>query len=483
MFHSNRSNLLACAAVLALAILIAPAARAQAATAADQDATKTKAQAFFAAFDQAYLTKNMSSMMNLLDSEFVNERAEAEKMTPQDLVKAIVEKKNWTEHKTEVTSVEPRGGFIIANAVLSQTWKANAGKEESSRKTLIYFLRSDGGQLRMRNYGETEEGAFDPATRTYTSSKGHYSIYVSENWIPMKNTQLLPQIIPDAVVMVAPDMRSSVFLGFVQVPFKITPQQGATGDLAIEKGATQEHKVVEQGEIMVGGQKAWRTVTEFKVDDKHYKRMRVYFGPHPMLYFFVCDALPASRWDALKPDFDKIVASFKTVQPKGGQTVQQAVAGQLAQGSISGRTYTNKDYNCFIAAPAGWTIRTSPNPSTLVEMQPPSGKSLVRLIGAKGLKPSDTVKAAFEGRLEQVKSVVKDFREPSRRDVAIQNVPGIESIQSYRVEGFGNIELKEVTVVRNGIYYLILCQAMEPEKLAMLQKDFDAIIQSFGFIQ
>jgi len=83
-----------------------------------------------------------------------------------------------------------------------------------------------------------------------------------------------------------------------------------------------------------------------------------------------------------------------------------------------------------------------------------------------------------------VKTLVEDFKEVSRKDVTVEGeFPAIQSVQTYTVQGLGKFHIKEVTVMRGGTYYLILCQAVEPDSYAELEPDFDRIIDSFGFVQ
>jgi hypothetical protein len=168
------------------------------------------------------------------------------------------------------------------------------------------------------------------------------------------------------------------------------------------------------------------------------------------------------------------------------------VAAHLAQGTVHDRVYASEEFNCFIAAPEGWEIQTSPNPAHLVEMRYTEGNSLARLLGAKGLEAvpddegtegTDILHQAFGQRLEAVKAIVEDFKEVSREEVDVQGAPGILSVQTYSVEGLGKFHVKEITVVRDGTYYLVLCQAVEPDSYEDLEPDFDRIIESFGFVQ
>jgi len=278
----------------------------------------------------------------------------------------------------------------------------------------------------------------------------------------------------------------------VQLPLKLGPddqtsaQKGIEGDTALERRFTADYKVVEQGPTQVAGLQGYRMVTDFKIPNSSgdgRRRLRVYLSEHPMLYFFICDAMPPEGFLALAPQFESIVSSLDLDPVQGDLTRQEAVAAEQAQGTVTGRVYTSAEYNCFIAAPEGWEIRTSPNPAHLVEMQYTRGKSLARLIAAKGLKETHTLQDVFAQRLESVRQIVQDFNETSRRDVTLADTPGIESIHTFKIEALGALHVKEVTLVKDGVYYLILCQCIEPDAFAVLEKDFDRIIQSFGFTQ
>jgi len=166
--------------------------------------------------------------------------------------------------------------------------------------------------------------------------------------------------------------------------------------------------------------------------------------------------------------------------------VKEQVVAEFGQGTISGRVYTNEEYNCFIAAPEGWELITSANPAHLAEMHYKPGKSIARLIGAKGEMsppPSVGLHEVVEERTQGLKKLLEDFNESSRRDLTIAGVPGVESVNSYSIDEVGHFKAKEVTFRKDGIFYLIMCQAIEPDKYETLEKDFDQIIASFGFIK
>jgi hypothetical protein len=389
--------------------------------------------------------------------------------------------------RLEILGVLPHGQAVGARVRFLES------TGEASKETCLFVLRPQDGKLRICGiYTEADPNAFDPKTRVYTSRKGKLSLQIPEGWTPMKASSFLGGIVPDSVYVLAPDLRSSLTMGYVQLPMRLGPddlttaQKGIEADTAMEKRFTTDYRIVEQGPTQVAGRQAFRMVTEFRplnTNGDGRRRLRVYLSEHPMLYFFICDAMPPEGFQALLPQFESIISSLDLAPAQGDLTRQEAMAAEQAQGAVTGRVYTSTEYNCFIAAPEGWEIRTSPNPAHLVEMPYTKGKSLARLIAAKGLKETDTLKDVFTQRLASVKEIVQDFNETSRRDVTMAGTPGIESIHTFKVEGLGGFHVKEVTLVRDGTYYLILCQCIEPDDFTVLEKDFDRIIQSFGFTQ
>jgi hypothetical protein len=446
--------------------------------------------------DRLYQAKDVQGLMGLFDPKLGEANLA---MVKGDFEKRF-EDMDSIEVKSAVTGIQPvRDRIAVRLTRALKFFSRKEQKETASDRSYVVFLGRSDGRLWIKGLGEEiTQGDFDPGARTYRSEKGRYSLRVPEKWIPLQGGGWLKSITADSLALLGPDLESTVILGFVQLPLKLTPKQAIEADTAMEKRFTSAHTTLEQGDLAVGDLAGYRMISQF--DEKSdvseelkavatdgkgpRKRMRVYLTHDPMLYFFVCDAIPPDRFGALKPDFDAMVQSFALLPSEDGRSVQEAAAGELARGTVSGQTYTSKEFNCFIAAPEGWEVRTSPNPAHLVEMRYAKGNSLARLIAAKGI-PSELgiTKKAFEGRLGQVKAIVQDFNETSRRDVTVQGEPAIESVQTFTLEGIGKLRVKEVTVVRNGIYYLVLCQCIEPDQYEALEPHFDKIIQSFGFIQ
>lgn len=446
---------------------------------------KEKAVALAEAYGQAYRAKSIDQVMGLFDPELGEEALATYAAAFQEIFE-----RDFVAVDSSVREIKPTRTRIAVKVALVEGYPARQGKQERQPRRHILFTKRHDDRLLVREFAEEILGGdFNSQTRTYRSTKGRYSVAVPAGWTPVEAPADLSMIVPEPVCLLAPDLESLCILGFVQLPIKMTLEEAVKLDVDAAKRLVEQHTLVGEGPTRVGEFEAYYAISEFSEkglteEEGMRRRMRLYFSSPPMLYFFIFDVLPPEQFDALKPDFDAIVESFSVLPTEGGQTAEEAVAEHLAHGSVQGRVYTNEEFNCFIAAPEGWEIRTSPNPAHLVEMQYTGGKSIARLLAARGLPPEpDILKKTFERRLQAVKAIVEDFNEISRRDVTIHEVPAIESIHTYSLKGLGGLHIKEVTIVQDGVYYLILCQAIEPDSFDNLEPDFDEIIGSFGFIQ
>lgn len=406
---------------------------------------------------------------------------------PNALKKNMEEVRKELEHLSlhaEYLDHVLREGDTVVRALI-----AEEGQDGKVVKRLhLFMLRPHDGRLLIeRGVEGPDVNDFDLKTGVYTSRKGKFTLTAPPGWNPIKASGMLAAL-PDSIVLLAPDMKSSAFMGFIQLPMKLADdataaaETAARTDVAMEKRMTKEHQILKRGPVRMAGREGYRVVARFNAEGQR-QRMRVYFVEHPMVYFFLCDAVGPERFDELLPQFNGIVESFKALPIEPGMTRQDAIAAEQATGAVTGSVYTSEEYNCFIAAPEGWEIRTSPNPAHLAEMQFTEGKSIARLIAVKGLPESAKLDEVFAQRREAVRQLVQDFVEVSRRNTTLAGLPAIESVQTFRLDEFGAFRVKQVTAIRDGTYYLVLCQCIEPDDYQALEPDFDRIIASFGFIQ
>ena len=471
--------------IVSAVILVGPSTLMGASSQDVSPETKQQVQQVFKSLQDAYGQRNVEAVMALVDSAFAE--------PPRDILKQALEAE-FAQDKSEAKQWHVLGttGHEQTLAVrVAETTQPGSGSDDPKTTNKLFVLRPHNGSLLIAAmYTEADPNQFDRQAGIYTSRKGRFSLAVPAGWTPV-GSALLNSMVADSLTLMAPDLESKVMMGVVQLPLKLaddeagTAQKGAQTDVAMEKQMTLEHRVCDQGPTTVAGKGAYRVVTEFtakETPDVKRKRMRVYVSDHPMLYFFLCDAMGPESFGTLRPQFDAIVASFRLLPGEAGISRQETLAAEQAKGAVTGRVYTSQEFNCFIAAPEGWEIRTSPNPAHLVEMQYTKGKSIARLIAAKGVS-ADKLEQVVDKRIDTVRGIVLDFSESGRNKVTLGGTPGIESIQTYRIQELGTFHVKEVTYVRDNTYYLILCQCIEPDDYATLEPDFDRIIQSFGFTQ
>ncbi len=409
----------------------------------------------------------------------------------QQVLKAKFAKEKPTHVQWKVNRLVAYDQDIVAHTTVTKT--SGTDNTNPTQREELYILKPHNKRLLIQGmYEKVPVDQYNEQTGLYSDPKAGFSLTIPAGWTALQGPLALKGLTIGSFTVLAPDLQSKVMGGLVQMPLKLADddvsaaQKGAQADNAVEEMESQNHRVCEQGPTTVEGKGGYYIITEFQpkeADIAKRKRLRVYFSDHPILYFLVCDAIGPEKFDTLRTSFDTMIQSFTLLPPAEGMSRQESLAAAGAQGNVSGRVYTSEEYNCFIGAPEGWEIRTSPNPAHLVEMQYTQGKSIARLIGAKGLDAGYKLKDVFEHRLDSLKQIIKEFSETSRRDVTLRGVPGIESTQTYNVPELGTFHVKEVTLIHNGIYYLILCQCIEPDDFTVLEKDFDSIIESFGFIQ
>lgn len=448
---------------------------------ASQSEARTVAQAYI----DALRTKDVDKLMPLLADDFTYAFTGLSKEAFRKQQEEGFKAGNQTL-SSNIESVEEAPGHVCVKYTADvKLGPADLVQPKVEKFEKMIFLQRRNGALRVVSAGnQMTSSVLDAATGRIRSATG-FSLPLPQGWIPMGAPAELKALVADSVMALAPDLKSFVLLGFVQLPMKLgneaqTANMALQTDEAMTKQVAKKYSASAPEEMTAGGVKGVRIISEFSIEDQSRKRMRAYFAKDKLLYFFICDAMTAPEFDKLKPTFESTISGF-ALEPKQGTDVRDHVASQLSQGSVSGNVYQNTDFNCQIAAPKGWELNTSPNPAHLVEMQYKAGKSIARLVAAKGV--SADAKKAFEMRIQQVKEIVKDFKETSRRELTVAGVPAMESVHSYTIDVLGPMKVKEVTLVKDGIYYLILCQTIGSDSYEKLEPDYDSIIRSFGFIR
>jgi len=346
----------------------------------------------------------------------------------------------------------------------------------------------DGAPYILQELNRLLSDELDAETGSYVSHSGGFAIQFPNDWVLTEAPNPVRSVIIDGVNGIASDLSASVMIGVVQLPMNLPESElakvVAQADAASMKAYADSFRIISESPTGREGMIGWNIVSEFELYGEKYKRSQFYYSNESLVYFLICDM----RLDIVGEDDTATVqaiastlSSFSLVSIDESVSVAQQLRSDLGQGSISGSIYTNQDFGCFIAAPEGWSLRTSSTPNTLVEMQYNNGTSMVRLIAEDNIPSTVTAEQAFRGRLSQLPQVVQNYKEQPAQSVTLAGETAWISEQTYTLQGIGDFSVKEATFLRDGKYYLILCQAIAPDSYEELEKDFDKIFNSFGF--
>lgn len=473
-------NLLSCwrivAAVVVAGLLNPVGAQGPANTEDEKDA-RAAAEVYLAGMQ----VKDIDKMMSVVADDFTLSFVGTKK---PEFRKSFDSLTTGTEStRPEIKGVDSGAGFVAVRY-------ARPGHKPllGENKDKVLFFARRNGAMRIVSTGDAlTSGVLNRATGRFSSPKAQFSLNVPAGWTAMDVPEELASISPDGVLVLAPDLKSFCLLAFVQVPMKMDAGRLVKTALTADEGATKRlaksYTASEMTSFSVEGLEAYRVTSHFTIEDQTRKRIRAFIAKDSLLYFFICDAIPPEEFGKLEPVFNSVIGSFSLTKPADGVTHQDQVVSNFGSGTVTGNVYENKEFNCQIAAPKGWELRTSANPADLCEMQYSAGKSIVRLFAVKNIPAEVKIENRFEERREKMKEITPDFQEIARRNMTIAGVQAVESVQKYSVEQLGKIQAKEVSLIHEGTFYVILCQTFEPDSYDKLEPDFNAIIGSFGFIR
>jgi hypothetical protein len=261
---------------------------------------------------------------------------------------------------------------------------------------------------------------------------------------------------------------------------KISAQDGAKADMAVEAKVSSSHKIHSQGTKSLAGVEGYSIITEFGISKQRRKRMRWYTVMGDHLYFFICDAVPPDKFDKLQVEFEKILSSF-TLLEKDTAKLKEKIAKHAAPGTATGSTFVSEMHNCSITAPEGWQFRAATVPNTIVDFSRTDGKkSIVRLFAFESDSDAKTV---MGNRDKALPELCQQVEKVGTRQILVSGVKAWETESKYSIANLGEFHEKAVYFANNGKVYMILCQAIAPDKYGEMTKDFDAIIASFKFLR
>ncbi len=449
--------------------------------AADDAALRAKVDAFYKEYNQAVESKNLEALMNFFSSDFnimgaMGGGKDQIRTAMEGFFKQHEQLRN-TLRVDSVTSVDANIR-VIGEANLESKKSGETQWNTVIKSGFIDIFKEENGSLKLTASGQVDlDRMKNIQGATYTNKTIGYSFSAPQGWslLPFNITH-----IQDGVMMLTPDNHSPGYFGHVQIPYNVGVKQAIEGDDAVMKKLMKTFKIEKSAPIVVKGLEGYESLTRYTAEKgDEVTRHRIYLSGGGLLYVFIMEA-PSKHWDEVKDSLTQIVNTFElTAEAKKSGAVRQRE--KTASGEIMDRIYSSKELGCQIAAPKDWTIESTPlgNFQVSISIKPPQGNSLVRLI-AVDAKGTVEAKDVFEQEMNGIKAITEDFTvNEEAKDIELAGVTGRTAIFTFTLEGLGTVQRKSVMLVKNGVLYMILCDAIPPEKMGEMAASFDAIIKSF----
>lgn len=449
--------------------------------AADDAALRAKIDAFYKEYNQAIESKNLDTLMNFFSSNFnIMGALGGGKEQIRTAMEGIFKQHQQLRNTLRVDSITPVDANIqvIGEANLESKKSGESQWSTIIKSGFIDIIKEENGSLKVTASGQVDlDRMKNIQGAAYTNKTIGYSFSAPQGWsmLPFTITHL-----QDGVMMLTPDNYSPGYFGHVQIPYNVGVKQAIESDDAVMKKLVKTFKVEKSAPITVKGLEGYESLTQYTADKgDEVTRHRIYLSGGGLLYVFIMEA-PSKHWGEVKDALTQIVNSFELTAEaqKSGAARQRE---KTASGEIMDRIYSSKELGCQIAAPKGWAIEPTPlgNFQVSISMKPAQGDSLARLIAvdAKGMVE---VKDVFDQEMNGIKAITENFTiNEEAKDIELAGVTGRTAIFTFTLEGLGTVQRKSVMLVKNGVLYMILCDAIPPEKMGEMAASFDAIIKSF----
>ncbi len=449
---------------------------------------KVKVDAFYKEWNQAVEAKNIDAIKGLLEDDYKLIGGMAGKDHQEKALGLLFKEYEQLSSSAVINTIKATYDDdgsgekvqVIGDYHLKAKKKGDANWSTVVHDGFFEILKpNEDGEFKLLASGNVNLERFkNIKDNVYTDPTLGYSIAGPEGW------SLLPLEMPTmqgGTLFMMPNGHTPGMFGYVELPYQVTAKQAVEGDGAVMKKVTKSYKLLESGPVERNGMKGYGSLSRFEVkeSDEVMMRRRVYLSGGGLLYVFLVTA-PEQHWDEVKGSLDTILDSFKQTD-KAKNNAASIVREKTASGEIMGRIYSNDEYGCQIAAPKGWELKATPLGAFKVSISitPPDGKSLVRLLGLDMKVPTD-VKDVFQQEMNGIKSITEDFSvQVEPEEIEIAGVTGMTGTFTFSLEGLGTMTRKSVMVTHGSHLFMILCDAIPPEKFAELEASFDSIIKSF----
>ncbi|MFB3787767.1 MAG: PsbP-related protein [bacterium] len=447
---------------------------------AEDTELRAKVEAFYQKLDRATETENLDEFMSCFTPDYMEAWAGPNRAQ----LKAIITKNNADQEnitaRREFKSITRAGKFIqVLSRVEIKADKAGGGKHEMNLDE-VQFLIPDGDSFKIQSRANAKPEQYAKYQgNTCMDDITGIQFSVPEGWVLVPGAHPYMQ---GVTFMLAPDGTSAAMFGYLELPSNLGAKEGLEGDDAVCKTVAKDFEKFHAGDYTVGNLKGYESITRFTIpgDDRDRKRWRVYFTGGGLLITFNFDAIPAEGWDSVKPDFEKILASF-SMTPEAQKDAASQVRALTAKGEVAGQIYSNDELGCQIAAPKDWTLKTSTLGSQfkfLVDINPPAGESIVRFL-AVDTQGQGSLEQFIKGDMDALKKISKDAELGEVQDLELSGYPAKLHVSRFAIEGLGNIKRKAVYILVKNMLYCIVCDAKPASEFDSVEPHFDAVIQSF----
>jgi hypothetical protein len=273
-------------------------------------APRAEVSALYDKADRSLEAKDLEAYMSMFTDDYLQIFAGADR---QILRSAFRVRMGYDQLRASHTilSITQSGNMIkVTN---NQKLEAKSGDKDwkvlSQNTVMDWLVQRDGGLKFYRSAGVDKMRLDRINGRTYEDEQTGLSFSVPTNWdiIPIADANMA-----GGVYVLAPDKTSVVLYGYVAPG--ITAKQAVEGDDAMGKLASnpEAYKLFKSGPITVHGREGFESESEFFIMlDRARHRRRVYFNAGDLLHVFCFDAMPPTKWDAVKDGFQSILDSVR----------------------------------------------------------------------------------------------------------------------------------------------------------------------------
>ncbi len=448
----------------------------------DEELNK-KVEQFYHSMEQATLAKDVDACFSYYSSDYKGLLFGPKKEDFIEIIKKLFSENDGIRLNCKIERIEPFENFI--QVIQEETVEVK--KTSDSEWTLLNkqmcadFLKEENGELKLLVNTPVNKDRFQ-----YIQGKRFSNETIGISFSVPNDFIIIPAVHPTlsgSLAFLSSDASFTGMFAYVELPYNVGAKEAVLADdAAVKRIAGDSHQSIRTGPVPVGNLEAFECVSQFQFSNEAEarKRRNVYFTAGGLLYVFIFDAVPASKWEQLEPKFQSILDSFvlsEDAQKDGANKVREA----KATGEVADRIYNNDELGCQIAAPEGWTLKTTALGEAFlftVNMNPPKGGSVARFLGVE-MKIDAPLEEILEKEGKGIEKLAKDFKIGPIESITVGDQEGKTCIQEFTLDGLGSMKRKSVMFKIDDVLYMILCDAVPASEYPQLESQFNEIIESF----